>query len=75
MILTYIMSAVVGAIVFFLSSKMSLTMRLMLSIGSFLVLVLVATIILVRVGDRASPGAISIDPKQLQEGNKDDKKH
>ncbi|MGE0113541.1 MAG: hypothetical protein AB7T07_01445 [Steroidobacteraceae bacterium] len=68
MIVAYFISAAIGVGMFFIASKLSLPMRLGLSIGTFLVLMLAVTIIINRVGDRAPPDAVTIDPKQLQDG-------
>jgi len=71
MILAYLLSAVVGVVIFLSASRLSLPMRLGLSIGSFVALVLLVTIILIRIGDRAPPDAVTIDSKQLQDESKD----
>jgi hypothetical protein len=71
MILAYLLSAVVGVVIFFVASKLSLPMRLGLSIGIFVLLAVIVTVIIIRVGDRASPDAVTIDPKRLQEHGED----
>lgn len=75
MIVAYLISAALGVAVFLIASKLSMPMRLVLSIGVFLVLAIAVTIIITRVGDPASPEAVTIDPKQLQDGGKNDSQH
>ena len=67
----YLLSAVLGIVVFFIASKISLPLRLGLSLGTFLVLAVIAMIVISRIGDRAPPDAVTVDLKQLQDGGKD----
>ena len=70
MIAAYSLSAVLGVVVFFIASKLSLPMRLGLSIGLFLVLAVAATVVIIHIGDRAPPDTVTVDSKQLQDGGK-----
>lgn len=67
MILAYFISLALGVAVFFIAGNLSMPIRLGLSLGIFLVLIVAITVALMRVGDRAPTDAITIDPKQLQQ--------
>lgn len=73
MILAYLISLVLGITVFFIAENLSIPIRLGLSLGIFLMLVVAITIVLTRVGDRAPADAITIDPTQLQQGRTEEK--
>ncbi|WP_296892588.1 hypothetical protein [Thiobacillus sp.] len=73
MMLAYLISLALGIAVFFIAGNLSMPVRLGLSLGIFLVLVVAITVVLTRVGDRAPADAITIDPKQLQQGKTEEK--
>lgn len=67
MISAYLVSLAIGAAVFFFAGKLAMPLRLGLSIGVFLVLAVVVTVVLKNVGDPAAADAITVDPKHLQQ--------
>lgn len=71
MIMVYILCAVLGCIFFLSASKITLVIRVMLSIGIFLMLSIIATIVIVRVGDRPPTNSVTVDPGPTPNNNSD----
>ncbi len=65
MMISYLMSAAAGVIVFFLAFKLAAPIRVGLSVGIFLILAVLITILSSRVGDPAPPDAVTIYPKTV----------
>jgi membrane protein implicated in regulation of membrane protease activity len=66
-IFAYLVSLAIAAAVFLLSGKLTMPLRLGLSLVVFLVLAVAVTVVLKNIGDPAADDAITVDPKQLQQ--------
>lgn len=67
MIVTYLVSAVLGLGVFFVTRSAPFSLRLGLAFGVFCVLSIIATLYLVKAGDPAPIGAREVTEKELRE--------
>ena len=66
MISLYIIFFIIGIAVFLLMKKYSLSIRLAIAIGVFLILCLIATLWIVKVGDKPLPGAVTVYPEKVK---------
>jgi|WetSurMetagenome_2_1015567.scaffolds.fasta_scaffold523011_2 uncharacterized membrane protein len=71
MILIYITFFIIGIAMFILMKKLSLSIRLTIAMGVFLALCIIATVWIVKVGDKPLPGAVTIYPEKVVGAPKD----
>lgn len=71
MILLYAIFLIIGIVVFFLTGKQPMAIRLVIAIGVFAGLSILATLWIVKIGDKPSPGAVTISPNEVNEPPKD----
>ena len=62
MILLYILFFVCGVIAFFVMSRLGIYMRVSIALAIFVIPSLVATLWIIKIGDKAPPDAITIYP-------------
>jgi ABC-type thiamin/hydroxymethylpyrimidine transport system permease subunit len=75
MILLYVLFFLVGVVVFLLTPKLALIARLGIALGVFLLPSIVATIWIIKVGDKAPSDARTIYPApEAQPSEKSDEK-
>lgn len=74
MILAYLLSALIGIVVYVSCGRLSLYYRLGISIGAFLILAILLTFLLGRVKDYGSHDAIVIEPDKEQQGGGPERK-
>lgn len=64
---------VLALVVFFLTARMALTLRLVIALTIWLLPTAVLTLWVLHIGDKPLPGAITIDPKALAPDKNDPK--
>jgi len=66
MISLYIIFFIVGIAVFLFMKQYSFSIRLAVAIGVFLILHLIATLWIVKIGDKPLPGAVTVYPEKVK---------
>lgn len=65
MAVTYLFFALLGLIAYFLAWKLRPTVRIALAVSVFLLPSVLFTLWAIHVGDKAPPGARTVDPSEL----------
>lgn len=58
---------IVGLVIFFLTGKQPITIRLAIAVGVFAGLSILATLWVAKIGDKPPPGAVTISPNEVGE--------
>ena len=64
MIFLYIFFLLLSIIVFLLTKKLTLASRIVLALCIFIILTVGATLLILKIGDKAPPDAITVYPKK-----------
>jgi hypothetical protein len=67
MILSYLLFFIIGIATFIIANKKSLRVRIALSLGIFIILSVIATIIVLSIGDEPLPGSYTVYPNKAEE--------
>lgn len=65
MIAIYFIAAIISVLVFILTMNLVFIVRILLSVGVFVVLVCVVTIWLMKIGDRPLPDSTTVSPEDI----------
>jgi hypothetical protein len=60
----------IAAVIYYFLGNMGALFRVLISVGTFLILSGIFTLVILKIGDQAPPNAITITPEMLEEASK-----
>jgi cytochrome bd-type quinol oxidase subunit 1 len=65
MISAYFLSAIIALLFYAFSSKLGINARVILALLIFAILAILVTILVIKIGDEAAPGSLTVYPEKV----------